>query len=217
MEHAEKHKTKVGFEPSVEIEAKKANGDVYNEIDKYTRMTQAAFSSGDNIEEKVKIRCPKEIKELLQRPEEEVVKLLLPVYNGIHISNYEIGDEQPYQDDSTDIKIIDKTTGYTEQVQVTFSDSHAMEGLGRNKGRLERSGKSNELVIAALDNAIKRKLIYPMEERQNLILALDGWRTVKPNHLDYYKETRHQYMADSGFKEIWFIGHNTDTILRIFP
>jgi hypothetical protein len=218
MKHTNEHKDKIGLEPSLEIEAKKASGDVYNEIDKYSKLTHAAFYSGGNIEEKITISSPKEQKKLLHRPEEEVVHCLLKVYNYTHNSNYEIiNDGQPPQHDSTDVKIIDKTTGRSEEIQVTVSDSGAMQGLGRNKGRLERKGESNELVRAALDKAINGKLFYAIDVRQNLILALDGWRTVKPNNLDYYREKQQQFMADSGFKEIWFVGYTDKTILRLSP
>jgi len=217
MKHANEHKAKMGLEPSLEIEAKKASGDVYNKIDKYTKLTHAAFYSGGNIEEKSTISSPNEQKKLLQRSEREIVELLLPAYNRTHSANYAIDANQPIEYDSTDVKVIDKTIGHSEEVQVTISDGNAMQNLGRNKGRLERKGESNALVQAALDKAIKKKLSYPKEARQNLILALDGWRTVKPNNLDYYREKQQQFMADSGFKEIWFVGCADETILRLFP
>ena len=219
MKHTNEHKDKMGLKPSLEIEAKKASGDVYNEIDKYTKLTHAAFYSGCNIEEKITISSPKEQNKLLQSPEEEVVRRLLKVYNYTHNSNYEIiNDGQPPQCDSTDVKIIDKATGHSKEIQVTVSDRQAMEDLGRNKGRLERRGETNELVKAALDQAINEKrLIYPTEVRQNLTLVLDGWRTVKPNNLDYYREQQQQFMTDSAFKEIWFVGYTDGTTLRLFP
>ena len=218
MKHENKNKTKIGLEPTLEIEAKKSSGDVYSEIDKYSKLTHSAFYSGDKIEEKVTIRSPKEQSDLLQRKEEEIVNSLLSAYNRTHNSNYEISKGQPPQYDSTDIIIVDKTTGGSEKIQVTVSDSQAFENLARSKGILKRNGEINKLTKAALDKAInKKKDIYSTRDRQNLTLVLDGWRTVKPNNLDYYREQQQQFMADSGFKEVWFVGHTDETVLRLFP
>jgi len=69
-----------------------------------------------------------------------------------------------------------------------------------------------------LDKAInEKKVIYPTEVRQNLTLVLDGWRLLKSNHLDFYSEKQQQFMMDSGFKEIWFVGYTDETVLRLFP
>lgn len=170
--------------------------------------------NGNKIEEQYVIKQDKRRLNSKQEQEIQVVNRFLPVFNSKNSSQFVLSQNQPPIDSHIDVLITETKTKQEMGLQVRVSDDQPWGKLYRNK-IFERLGVGFKIHHKAIKRAIEDKKKYPLQLRDNLILLLDGWLSVRPEDLEYFINTEKEFMQKSGFKEIWFVGGLTETIVRL--
>ncbi|MBU4274965.1 hypothetical protein KKE19_04105 [Patescibacteria group bacterium] len=169
----------------------------------------------DVVKEKFTLKQKNKQSNNNQEKEIIVVNRFLPVFNKENNTQFILSQNQPLTDSHIDILISDGSKEI--ELQVRVSDDEPWGKLFKNKF-FERSGKGFEISHNAIKRAIETKIKkYPLQIRNDLILLLDGWLAVRPEDLENFITTENEFMKNSEFKEIWFVGEIQKTIIKLYP
>lgn len=163
-------------------------------------------------------RCQNKQKNLpssKKQDEIRVVNRFLPVFNQKKLSAYLVGPNQPAENSHVDVIVVDIKSHKKLNIQVRVSDDAPWAALARTKlfKRLSIGFVTHHNAIKkAIESKIKK---YPLETRKDIILLLDGWLAVRSEDLQEFKTTELQFLSETGFKEIWFVGASPDTITEL--
>jgi len=205
----------VGLAPGVTTVSKDKNGNVKAKRHEDGEGSYSADYDGEVVKESAEITNPKSKSEVDQKNiEKKVVRRLLPVFNRDNSTNFLISNEEPKRDDSVDVFIEDSNTKAKIAIQVTVSDAGAIAQLRSTKS-WSRNGNAYKL-SDAIKTRIKAKTEqYPEKDRRETVLALDGWLGVTKKTLDSFKMREKDFLEQTGFCQIWFVGIAED-IVRLY-
>jgi len=205
----------VGLAPGVTTVSKDKNGNVKAKRHEDGEGSYSADYDGEVVKESAEITNPKSKSEVDQKNiEKKVVRRLLPVFNRDNSTNFLISNEEPKRDDSVDVFIEDSNTKAKIAIQVTVSDAGAIAQLRSTKS-WTRNGNAYKL-SDAIKTRIKAKTEqYPEKDRRETVLALDGWPGVTKKTLDSFKMREKDFLEQTGFCQIWFVGIAED-IVRLY-
>lgn len=152
------------------------------------------------------------------RKEEQEIQVayrLLPAYNKFHNTDYESA-KNVKQNDSVDVICSSASGKYPIlNLQVRVSDDVAVGTLIKQKS-FSRDGTGSEIFCKACFKAIDEKSKkYSQEDKENIVLALDGWPVAYPDDFDMFRITFEDYLKKTGFKEIWYVGYIDSLIAKL--
>lgn len=150
------------------------------------------------------------------KPSKEIgiVNRLLPKFNTFHNGNYSIDEnKQPKQADSADVIIRDPNTGKVVKIQVRESDDEHQYPI--STGKFSRAGNSYDIASKAIRRAIQDKIDKNYADKSNLVIALGGWKSVRKEELVKFSTNESNFLEKAGFKEIWFVGQEDETIVKL--
>lgn len=199
---------KVGMQGSLGAIAKDRNGNVNGIWEETPEGSKSADFKNGQIQERVAAHTK-------SRPSKEttVAGRFLSEYNRHNNTKYAISQEQPGQDDITDVLVVDELTGRRMNLQVTVSDESPWILLAR--GGFVRSGHAQKIHTEAIMRAIAKKREKYGKSCQGVILLLDGWFSVTGQMLAKIRQTNGHLLSNAGFDEIWFVGKDRETIVQL--
>lgn len=202
--------------PSFTAVSKDKNGNTKVKQHADGEGSYSADYNGEVIEESAEITNPKSKSEIDQKDiEKQVVRRLLTVLNRDNLTHFQISNEEPRQDDIVDVFIEDSNTKVKIAIQVTVSDEKAIAQL-RSTKTLSRGGNAYQLSSDAIKMRINAKTKYPEALRRKTVLALDGWHGVTKQILDSFKIQEKNFLEQSGYCQIWFVGIIVEDIIRLY-
>ncbi len=136
-----------------------------------------------------------------------VVKLLCHMYKK-SLQNF----SQPETDSHIDVVGKD-SAGNETYFQVTqLYDQGFWYDLNKNE---KASIKIKEKVVNLIESAINRKLNYPKELREKLILVIDSGVGLLESDIE--KNSFNKILAESNFKEVWIVGRTEHLTIKLYP
>jgi hypothetical protein len=103
------------------------------------------------------------------------------------------------------------------KIQIVSSDFKAKETLGKEK-MYETFRDVTDTIVAPIKHKSCR---YSPDFKKDIVLVLDGWWTVRKEHLDYFKThclNSYFILKNAGFKEIWFVSmKDGGPIYKLYP
>jgi len=205
-----------GTTDSLTILAKDQKGTTKGIRDVSDQREYAANFTDDIVQEKYSVKQSQKKPNSKREQEIIVANRFLPVFNGQNKSQFVVTLNQPPTDSHIDVLIFDKNIRKNLYLQVRVSDDEPWRELKKKKF-FERSGIGFVLHHNAIKRAIESKLKYPIQLRREILLLLDGWLGVRPEDLEQFKDSEKKFMENTGYKEIWFIGGLSETIVKLYP
>ncbi|MES2985851.1 MAG: hypothetical protein V4686_01840 [Patescibacteria group bacterium] len=136
-----------------------------------------------------------------------VVKLLCHMYKK-DLQNF----SQPEVDSHIDV-IGEDGLGNKVYFQVTqLYDQKFWHDLGKHE---KASVELKDKVTVLIESAIKRKLNYPKELREGLILVIDSGAGIGEADIDI--DIFSNLITESNFSEIWLVGRTENLTVKLFP
>ena len=199
---------------SLNIIAKDSKGNTKAIRDVTDEHELAANFNKGKIEEKYTIKQKPKRAIGKQQQEIRVANRFLPLFNSKNNSQFIVSSEQPKTDSHVDVVITEIFTKEEVGLQVRVSDDEPWKELGKNK-YFERHSIGFDKHHDAIKRAIESKLKYPTTLRQQTILILDGWLSVRHEDLQYFIDTEKEFLKSTHYKEIWFVGALPETITKL--
>lgn len=145
-----------------------------------------------------------------------LVNRLLPIFNKENNSAYVISDKPREKASIIDILIENPETKQEIGIQTTHSDEKAIGQLRREKS-VSREGD----LFLICSEAIKKRIgdksnKYPLKDKKETILALDGWFGVTRAVLERFKVEERTFLKRAEYLQIWFVGKVDDDIVRLY-
>ena len=107
------------------------------------------------------------------------------------------------------------------KIQIVSSDFEAKELLGREKRYTDFRDQTQEIIDTIVTPILHKSRRYAPDFKKDIILLIDGWRTVTKEDLDYFKThylKSYFILQNAGFKEIWFVSmKDGGPICRLWP
>ena len=107
------------------------------------------------------------------------------------------------------------------KMQIVSSDFKAMESLGKEETYTtfrDVTEKIRDCIVIPILHKTNR---YSTDFKKDIILLLNGWRTVTEEDLNHFKTrilNSYFILKKTGFKEIWFVSEKYDgPIYRLWP
>lgn len=138
--------------------------------------------------------------------ESETALRFLGKINETHGTSFALSDKPLPENSPVDCIAVETKTNKSLLLQVRTSDDEPIKDLMQGK-MVHRSGKRHEIHHKTIRRAIFSKSSkYPAEVKKGLILLLDGWLGVQQEDLNEFKSTEREFLNQTGFDEVWFVG-----------